>query len=695
MKRIFFFFLIAAFLHTCLIGQQLQSLSIEELEYIVDTIENNSHLDVDVNNELAFKLKNTELEKSKFYAGKANSLADSIGYDLGKSFSLVNLGLISKREKNISLAETFFLEALILRQKVASNKDVASVYNNLGMLFEQNNSSKSKNYYELGLLLLNETPPPSFKAVIHNNYGSFLIKENQFEAALVQLESALKIRREIGDPISMANSFLNLSGFYFEVNDTSQFKIFIDSAQFYFEKTNDKIGLAKSHNLRGKFYEYIKDYDQAEKHFKLAISLVEIGTKDSFVYLRNLGVIAIHREDYERALKTFEECLIYFTEINDQREIASILINIGTIYYEQSNYQEAISYYEKSLSTIKNINDILLEAKALIYLSASYGYLGENEKSADLGVKYLLLSDNYNQQKSQSLNTLLDEKDSLVKKAKLKAKEVSSSLQFEKEKSKKIRMYTILIVAIIFFLFLSATFLAYLYRQKKRIAEYKIDEILSKNERNANYARLEEQESERNRIARDLHDRLGGMFTAIKFSMGDVEATLSDIKEENKVHYDKVNNLIDLACDEVRNIAHDLMNSTLANFGLKIALESLVGSLTKSNIQIELLSHGLEDHRMSNKIEINIYLIIQELISNALKHSNAKKMTIQLNRFEDRLNISVEDDGIGFDTEKVKMGIGILNIETRVHGLEGKLNIDSSKGNGTTVMIDIPLNIIN
>ena len=106
-------------------------------------------------------------------------------------------------------------------------------------------------------------------------------------------------------------------------------------------------------------------------------------------------------------------------------------------------------------------------------------------------------------------------------------------------------------------------------------------------------------------------------------------------------------------------------------------------------MKVNVLSTGIDD-RLDISHEIAIYRIIQELLSNILKHAKATETNIQLTRLDNSLNISVEDNGIGFDPSTVKNGMGIKNIEARVQALEGSFFIDSGKGNGTTVMIDLP-----
>ena len=122
-------------------------------------------------------------------------------------------------------------------------------------------------------------------------------------------------------------------------------------------------------------------------------------------------------------------------------------------------------------------------------------------------------------------------------------------------------------------------------------------------------------------------------------------------------------------------------------------LEALADIIPSSGkLQVELVTHGLKE-RLDYGTELHIYRIVQELIHNVIKHAQAQNVTIQVNRFEDRVNVIVEDDGRGFDVESIrqKPGMGMQNLAARVHELSGFLQIDSRSGRGTTVSVDIPL----
>ncbi len=126
-------------------------------------------------------------------------------------------------------------------------------------------------------------------------------------------------------------------------------------------------------------------------------------------------------------------------------------------------------------------------------------------------------------------------------------------------------------------------------------------------------------------------------------------------------------------------------------FGLKAALEQLQETISDSaGIQVQFITSGLTG-RLPYESEMNLYRVVQELVSNTIKYSGATKITLQIGQQEDELNLMYEDNGKGFDLSKVKRGMGLDNIENRVKRLSGNLHIDSTPGYGMTVIIEIPI----
>lgn len=163
--------------------------------------------------------------------------------------------------------------------------------------------------------------------------------------------------------------------------------------------------------------------------------------------------------------------------------------------------------------------------------------------------------------------------------------------------------------------------------------------------------------------------------------------------EENRQEYNKIQNLVDIACTEVRSIAHDLKPGTLKEAGLHEAIGDLLNRYNKGDgFDITYQHYGFDGEQTVNStISLQVYRIIQELVHNSIKHSNPKDILVQLTLQEKQLEIIVEDNGNGFNPNKVTKGMGLENIHSRVSYLNGEIHIDSNEASGTSSMILIPI----
>jgi signal transduction histidine kinase len=219
------------------------------------------------------------------------------------------------------------------------------------------------------------------------------------------------------------------------------------------------------------------------------------------------------------------------------------------------------------------------------------------------------------------------------------------------------------------------------------LAQQKNITLLKDQELNAIDAMIQGQEKERQSIANDLHDDLGGLMATVKLHFNALK------EKQSPELYDKTNKLLDEAYNKVRSVAHAKNSGVMAKKGLLKALNDMATTVSGSNrLQVDIIDHGL-DERLENSVELTIFRITQELITNVIKHANATEASIHITKHEDSLNIMVEDNGNGFNTKDIpkKSGMGIHSIDKRIENLGGKVTIESEIHKGTTIIIDIPL----
>ncbi|WP_108801577.1 sensor histidine kinase [Aquimarina sp. Aq107] len=253
-------------------------------------------------------------------------------------------------------------------------------------------------------------------------------------------------------------------------------------------------------------------------------------------------------------------------------------------------------------------------------------------------------------------------------------------------------------------LILGSTIAILIYRntkRKQRIAEQereieiqKTEKLLKEQELTAIDAMISGQEKERQRLANDLHDNLGSTLATVKLHFDHLKNNRNNPKVENiEELYSKTNNLLDEAYQKVRTIAHEKNSGVMAKQGLLPAVRNLAKKASNGNrLQIEVQDYGLNE-RLDNALEISIFRIIQELITNTIKHAGASEIGISLTNHDSLLNIIVEDNGKGFNAKVLpeKDGMGLKSIEKRIEHLEGTFEIDSTIGKGTNIIINIPI----
>ncbi len=240
-------------------------------------------------------------------------------------------------------------------------------------------------------------------------------------------------------------------------------------------------------------------------------------------------------------------------------------------------------------------------------------------------------------------------------------------------------------------------FLFYAYKQRtralqqqQRLHALEVDKIKQEHQISLLSAILEGQEQERSRLARDLHDGLGGLLSGIKIQLSEMAPVLSEPKPQNLLQ--RILNHLDNAVDELRRIARSMMPEVLLKYGLGEAMKEYCRGFRSPGITVTCQVFHYTNH-MPPERQTVLYRIMQELVNNAVKHAAATHILVQLQESGDHIFLTVEDDGKGFDPGNTRQakGSGLANIKARVAFLKAKMDIDSQPGTGTTILIESPI----
>lgn len=208
-------------------------------------------------------------------------------------------------------------------------------------------------------------------------------------------------------------------------------------------------------------------------------------------------------------------------------------------------------------------------------------------------------------------------------------------------------------------------------------------------------ATIQTQEKERKRIAADLHDDIGAILSAVKMKISQIEIKSKEVPEVIQ-HTKQAYTLLDEAVKNVRIISKDLLPATLTELGLTSALQELSERLSTKGVLNISINNNLNE-RLEYNTELAAYRIIQEALTNAVKHAKATQVQITIDKHTELLKLKIKDNGCGVTLKNIdskpaeKKGLGLRNIESRVNMLNGSVSFNSSPGKGFEINIDLPV----
>lgn len=436
--------------------------------------------------------------------------------------------------------------------------------------------------------------------------------------------------------------------------------------------------------------------------------------------LFELGFIYYTRKEFEKAKENYEKAKLFYVSDGFVKEALKIDLWLGRILQKEGKIDEALdlcyNVFNESLSrgfyTLyakagNVIGNFYLKEKdyenaktilSTVYINSIQWRNLEIERRAILGLQnaYAETGDYKN---AHALMTQLNRVNNeiLVSQNKQQVNELEVQYKTLEQKQEIERQKTVKAYILIAFLIVLIPVLAllYMYYQKlqtqsklnktlEEVNQQKITTLLKDQELKLVKASLEGQNNERKRIARELHDSIGGNLATIKLQLSN----------KSKLEQESLIKQVDETYNQVRELSHNLMPKKFKDSAFKTIITEYINNVKAlSKEQITLQIHPAEEvNQIDENLKVELYKIIQELLTNALKHAKARQIDIQLSVFNNTIQLLFEDDGVGFDQEKVKYGLGFQNLKDRLKTIRGNILINSFPSRGTVIDIDAPLN---
>jgi signal transduction histidine kinase/predicted negative regulator of RcsB-dependent stress response len=367
----------------------------------------------------------------------------------------------------------------------------------------------------------------------------------------------------------------------------------------------------------------------------------------------------------------------------------------GLFYYHQGDYHKAIPSFQYAIQY--STPDGGIKLRSYSYLQKCYHAIGQMQAAYEQAQKHIVFSDSLRTNEVRMEVVFLKGRHEVEQMRSNYLQMRAENLVIATEKSAQRKLVTGLSILAVLLAITGGLIFAF-FKQKLRFtlleeahllhqSEQKIKDIEAENKINTLRSLMEGQESERARIAKDLHDSLGGLLAQISINFGEFAGT----QRQNGRDADRIVDLIDESIREVRNISSNLQPYTLGHFGLAAALRDFVKKCnTNGKPHIDFQIFG-EEVPLPESKRLLVFRLLQEALNNALHHARASEILVQLSFDSSTLFVVVEDDGVGFDTAAEFTGSGLKNIYHRADILKATLNLQSKPGAGTSILAHIPL----
>lgn len=516
----------------------------------------------------------------------------------------------------------------------------------------------------------------------------------------------------------------------------------LDSAYYYFQQAEKKFEVNGEEDILWKCYlgystvnEKRQDYDAADKNLRKAIKILPayapsadrgfllyrafsyaaINRRYELMYdvrvmwneykgSRQFSLESLHRPEHFAlfSLLTMNKIDIkqllfdageYFTEMGSPYKLAAVYYDLGSLYEDEAQYQKAKQYYEQA----NNLYTEVGWSSYIVSIRSSLANIYRREGDYEQAYKYTVASHRL----IDSLRNVESERNLKRYQVEFETEKKEQALRINQlELKQKTQERNIWLGSSVFLAILAVSIFSstrqrmrqreLLTQQETAIQEEKIQRLEQEKRLLALSAMIDGQEQERRRIAKDLHDGMGGLLTTIKAHYNTIGDAISDDKYRQIVP--QTGELIDRACTEVRRISQNMMPAALLYSGLEGAVEDLAVQVRTSGLECSLEMVG--DLSMLDEARtVSIYRILQEAINNILKHAQASQVLLQLIVHGNELHITVEDNGKGFVYEEAyqQKSLGMKSLTSRVQYLKGTWDVDSVAGEGTALTFCLPL----
>ncbi|MBX3253091.1 MAG: sensor histidine kinase [Chitinophagaceae bacterium] len=605
---------------------------------------------------------------------------------------------------NVALSRTDLAKATAAIEKIKATsfekkemRVYASAILELGNLaYTSGNYINAVIQYEEAEKALSLLPPSRFTTLgygaVYNNLGATWSLLNELNDAQKYYIQGIAEYEKNKDSARLITSYFNLAFIFIDMQQWQKAYEYLLKSLAFATGSRDNNQTLQSTARAAAMCFRLQNLQEGERLLRLCDSLYspEKNFLSKIYYYNAYGEYYDASGNTGEAIKYHDSCYYYSQQWNDPYYIVDASWAKGRSFLNAYAPDSAGVYLTLALDNARKYNYLPKIRFILNDWCVYYANTAQYEKAYQLRTGLMLFTDSLINIQNHNRILLFDARyQSEKKESQIKQLVAEKKVQELSLRQKNILNYILLAAAVtltgIGFLFYRD------YRQKQLLQQQRITELETEKQLLATEAVLKGEEKERARLAKDLHDGLGGMLSGIKYAFTNIKSNLV-MTEENNRAFERSLSMLDVSVKEMRRVAHNLMPEALLKFGLNTALKDFCADINQSgSLNIKYQSIGLEHADINQTSAITVYRIVQELVNNIIKHARASSCIVQVSKNDSIITIAVEDDGQGFDVAILESskGIGWTNIQSRIDFLKGAIDIQSSPGQGTSVHIEL------
>ncbi|WP_157634781.1 tetratricopeptide repeat-containing sensor histidine kinase [Spirosoma panaciterrae] len=597
---------------------------------------------------------------------------------------------------DIKTARRYYHDGHVLSQQLGFVRGIIRYYSSEGELLNlEGKYDQCMTLLRQGVALSRARKDPMREGIMYENMGNTFGLMQRLDSATVYYFKSLPIFESFQDSVKLANVYNNLSSVFMQTDKPETALTYIDQAIAISRASEDGFYLSHLVNKEAILWK-LRRRTEANQTNQQIITLAR-KLNDTVALADAL------QNECQHDLETghFQTILAHAQALNqlspglqspDRTAWGHYWLSVG--YYYQNQFTPALFHIEKALSESRGLGNsqhlqayysqyarLLLAAKNDLQQAAHYEQLADSLRDVRLN------------------NTIVKTTRELATKYETEKKETAIQ-QLSLENQNRKRLVSLLVFSVIvlagalLFFGLWMRNRARVQQQEKALYEQTLRQLENEKQLLASHALVKGQEDERSRLAKDLHDGLGGILSSVKYSFQAMKQTFV-LSEENALAFEKSMNLLDASLAELRRVSHNMMPEALVRLSLEEALRDYIQTLTdNTDLNFTYQTFGLDTVDLDNLYKTTIYRVVQELTTNIVRHAQATEVLIQIMAKAGQINLTIEDNGKGFDPKQVNKSrsMGIQNLYHRITYLKGTIDLQTEPGKGCSYYIEIPLN---